>query len=145
VRAARALGAQGVWLGTRFLCTPEAGAHEEYKCRLLEARAADTVYTTLFDGGWPDAPHRVLRNSTVDRWQKAGCPPSGGRPGEGEVIGAFPDGRPIRRYDMPSPMTGASGEIEAFALYAGQSVGLVHRMQTAAEVVHELAQAFETA
>ncbi|MGH8630422.1 MAG: nitronate monooxygenase, partial [Burkholderiales bacterium] len=31
VRAARALGAQGVWLGTRFLCTPEAGAHDEYK------------------------------------------------------------------------------------------------------------------
>ncbi|MGH8630610.1 MAG: hypothetical protein ACREU7_07580, partial [Burkholderiales bacterium] len=75
----------------------------------------------------------------------AGRPPSGRRPGEGEVIGAYPDGRPIRRYDVPSPMAGASGEIEAFALYAGQSVGLIQRMQTVAEIVHDLARGFDRA
>jgi nitronate monooxygenase len=142
VRAALALGAQGVWLGTRFLATVESGAHDDFKQRLVAARASDTVYTTLFDQGWPDAPHRALRNSTVRMWEAAGCPASGKRPHEGEVVGAFPNGDPIRRYGVPAPMQGASGEIEAFALYAGQSVGLIRNLPPVASVMQELAQAF---
>ena len=68
--------------------------------------------------------------------------PSGNRPREGEVIGAFPDGQPIKRYDVPAPMKGATGEIEAFALYAGQSVGLVKDIQSVAAVMAELSQGF---
>jgi len=142
VRAALALGAQGVWLGTRFLATVESGAHDDFKKHLLAARATDTVYTTLFDQGWPDAPHRALRNSTVRLWENAGCPPSGSRPREGEVIGAFPNGDPIPRYGVPAPMQGAGGEIEAFALYAGQSVGLIRDLPPVASVMAELAGAF---
>ena len=142
VRAALALGAQGVWLGTRFLATDESGAHDEFKKRLLTARATDTVYTTLFDQGWPDAPHRALRNSTIEVWEKAGCPLPGARPGEGDVIGSFPDGAPIPRYGVPAPMRGAAGEIEAFALYAGQSVGLIRDLRPVAAVIAELAPAF---
>ena len=142
VRAALALGAQGVWLGTRFLATVESGAHDDFKQRLLAARATDTVYTMLFDQGWPDAPHRALRNSTVRMWEDAGCPSTGKRPREGEIVGAFPNGDPIRRYGVPAPMQGASGEIEAFALYAGQSVGLIRDLPLAASVMHELAGAF---
>jgi nitronate monooxygenase len=142
VRAALALGAQGVWVGTRFLATRESGAHDEFKHLLVAAAATETEYTSLFDGGWPDAPHRSLRNSTIERWERAGRPPSGNRPGEGEVIGAFPDGRPIKRYDVPAPMQGATGEIEAFALYAGQSVGLVREIRPVAEVFADLAAGF---
>jgi len=142
IRAALALGAQGVWLGTRFLATVESGAHDDFKARLVSARATDTVYTTLFDQGWPDAPHRALRNSTVEMWENAGCPPSGTRPLEGEVIGAFPGGDPIPRYGVPAPMQGATGEIEAFALYAGQSVGLIRDLPPVASVMAELVQAF---
>lgn len=145
VRAALALGAEGVWVGTRFLATHESGAHDDFKKLLVSAAAADTEYTSLFDGGWPDAPHRSLRNSTLEMWERAGRPPSGSRPGEGQVIGAFPDGRPIRRYDVPAPMKGATGEIEAFALYAGQSVGLVHEIQPVAAVMAELARGFTPA
>ena len=96
----------------------------------------------LFDQGWPDAPHRALRNSTVRMWEDAGCPSTGKRPREGEIVGAFPNGDPIRRYGVPAPMQGASGEIEAFALYAGQSVGLIRDLPLAASVMHELAGAF---
>ena len=142
VRAALALGAQGVWLGTRFLATVESGAHDDFKQRLLSARATDTVFTMLFDQGWPDAPHRALRNSTVRMWEKAGCPAAGKRPGEGEIIGAFPNGDPIPRYGVPAPMQGATGEIEAFALYAGQSVGLIRDLPPVASVMQELAAAF---
>ena len=142
VRAALALGAQGVWLGTRFLATVESGAHDDFKKRLVTARASDTVYTMLFDQGWPDAPHRALRNSTVRMWENAGCPATGKRPREGEIVGAFPNGDPIRRYGVPAPMQGASGEIEAFALYAGQSVGLIRDLPPVASVMAELAEAF---
>jgi len=143
VKAALALGAQGVWVGTRFLATHESGAHDAFKDLMVAAAATDTEYTTLFDGGWPNAPHRSIRNSTFRRWDQAGRPPAGSRPGEGEVIGAFPDGRPIRRYDVPAPMQGATGEIEAFALYAGQSVGLVRKIQSVADVFAELAAGFK--
>jgi NAD(P)H-dependent flavin oxidoreductase YrpB (nitropropane dioxygenase family) len=142
VRAALALGAEGVWVGTRFLATHESGAHDDFKRRLVDSAATDTVYSSLFDGGWPDAPHRSLRNSTIAMWEQAGRPASGKRPREGEVIGAFPDGRPIRRYDVPAPMRGATGDVEAFALYAGQSVGLVRHIQPVAAVMAELSRGF---
>jgi nitronate monooxygenase len=143
VRAALALGAEGVWVGTRFLATQESGAHDGFKTLLVAAGATDTVYSTVFDGGWPDAPTRALRNSTLRAWEAAGCPPPGARPGEGDVLGAMADGRTIRRYDVPAPMQGATGEIEAFALYAGQSVGLVREILPVSAVMAELARPFQ--
>ena len=81
--AVLALGASAAWVGTRFLASEEAEIHPDYQQRLLEASEDDTVHLeNLFDVGWRDAPHRVLRNSTVDAWEVAGCPPSGERPGE---------------------------------------------------------------
>src|SRR5437868_15132378 len=70
IAAALALGAQGVWLGTRFLLAEEAPLHEEYRERLLAASGEDAVYAAeLFDVGWEHAPHRALRNSTRERWE----------------------------------------------------------------------------
>ena len=85
--AALALGAEAVWIGTRFVSATEADAHPLYRERLLAADADDTVYSTLFDGGWPDAPARTLRNPTIEAWEAAGRPAPGARPGEGDVIG----------------------------------------------------------
>jgi nitronate monooxygenase len=136
--AALALGAAGVWLGTRFLASEEAGAHPFYKEMLLQAKETDTFYSCLFDMVWPNAPHRALRNSTFNNWEAAGRPPSGQRPGEGDVIAHWADGRPIVRYGT-IPYPGITGEIEAMALYAGQSVGLVKSIQPAGEIVRELA------
>jgi len=93
--------------------------------RLLQARETDTVYTGLFDGGWPAAPHRALRNSTITQWEVAGYPPSGQRPGEGEVLGYSEEGHPIERYRSLTPLVGTTGKVEAMSLYARQSVGLV--------------------
>jgi nitronate monooxygenase len=42
-----------------------------YKAAPAAATGGDTVLTDLFDVGWP-APHRVLRNSTYERWEAAG-------------------------------------------------------------------------
>ena len=138
VRAAVAGGADGVWVGTRFVASSESSAHPDYKRRILEATARDTVLTDLFDIGWPDAPHRVLRNSTVRDWEAAGRPSSGQRPGEGESIARHRDGRPITRYEDVPPIEGMTGDVEALAHYAGHSVERIDRVLPAAEIVHRL-------
>jgi nitronate monooxygenase len=50
VLAAQALGADLAYLGTRFIATEEANASEAYKSMLIESRAEDIVYTSLFSG-----------------------------------------------------------------------------------------------
>ena len=139
VAAALALGADGVWVGTRFLLAEETPIHPLYRELLLGADATDTLYSSVFDGGWPDAPHRTLRNSTLEAWQRAGSAASGSRPGEGEVVARRPDGSELRRYASALPLAGMEGEIEALSLWAGQSVGLVRDVRPAAEIVAELA------
>lgn len=139
--AALALGAQGVSLGSRFLATPEARVGEAYKQKLVEARAEDTVYTSLFDVGWENAAHRVLRNTETMEWERAGSPAPGARPGEGSVIGRaelFGVSVTFPRYAVTPPIVGFEGELQRTALYAGESVRLINDIRPAAEVVAEL-------
>jgi len=136
--AALALGAAGVWIGTRFLAASEASIHPEYRRRLIEAAETATVHTQLFDGGWPDAPHRVLRNSTYEAWEKAGRPAPGHRPGEGETLAEGGFG-PTPRYAATTPGPATRGDIEALSLWSGQGVAQLRREQPAAEIVREIA------
>jgi len=139
VAAVMALGAQAAWLGTRFLLAEEMPVHDEYRRLLIEAAETDSHwYPDLFAVGWPNAPHRVLRNSTAKVWEDAGRPPLGSRPGEGEVIAHFADGEAIVRYETAAPMVGTTGDVEALSLWAGQSVALARERQTSAEIVAEL-------
>jgi nitronate monooxygenase len=140
VASSLALGAAGVWIGTRFLASEEAQIHPAYRNALLKANETDPVYTTLFDGGWPNAPHRVLKNSTFMNWRAAGCPPAGQRPREGEVAALLEGGKPSLYYDDAIPFPGLIGDAEAMALYAGQSVGLVSDVKPAATIVREIAE-----
>ena len=133
------LGASAGWLGTRFVMSAEAAALPAYRDRLAAADATSTVHSSVFDGGWPDAPHRTLRNSTIEMWEAAGRPPVGERPGEGETIGSWSDGKLIQRYGSDAPRLGATGDVEAMSMYAGQSVGLVHDVRPAGEIVRQLA------
>jgi nitronate monooxygenase len=139
VAAVLALGAQGAWVGTRFLMAAEAPVHERYRERLINADETDAVwFADLFDGGWPSAPHRALRNATVDDWEAAGRPEAGSRPGEGDQVATRPDGSGIPRYASSTPVEGLDGDIDAMSLWAGQSVALAQRVQPAAEIVAEL-------
>jgi NAD(P)H-dependent flavin oxidoreductase YrpB (nitropropane dioxygenase family) len=139
--AVLALGAVGAFIGTRFLASEEALAHPHYRQRVLGGTAGDTVYTTLFDANWPDAPARALRNSTIAAWESAGRPPSGKRPGEGETLVATDAyGFTVVRYESATARNDHEGDIEAFPLWAGQGVGLVKRIQPASEIVREIAE-----
>ena len=139
VAAVFALGAQAAWLGTRFLLAQEMPVHEEYRRRLADAVETDAQwYPDLYEVGWPDAPHRALRNSTAEAWEAAGRPPLERRPGVGEVIAHFASGEAILRYEPGAPLAGTTGAIEALSLWAGQSVALARQTQSAAEIVAEL-------
>lgn len=137
--AALALGADGGWFGTRFLATEEANIADGYRDRVTAADETDTIRTELFDIGWPDQPHRVLRNSTVADWEDAGRPDPGDRPREGETVASTPSGTDIPRYSEDLPVDGTTGDVEAMAQYAGQSVGAVDDVRPAAEVVEDIA------
>lgn len=139
IAAALTLGAAGVWLGTRFLLTEEACVHRLYRQRVIDAEATDTVYSTLFDEGWPNVPHRVIENDTVAEW-KAAEQPSTDRPGEGDIVAKTDDGAPVRRYEDSLAIPDMSGDVEELPLYAGQSVGLTHEQQPANELVKTLAE-----
>jgi nitronate monooxygenase len=139
VAAVLALGAQAACVGTRFLMAEEMTIHDEYRRRLEAAAETDALlYPNLYEVGWPDAPHRALRNSTAQAWEAAGRPQLLQRPGAGDVIAHFASGEAIVRYEPAPPMAGTTGDIEALSMWAGQSVALAHRPQPAAEIVAEL-------
>jgi NAD(P)H-dependent flavin oxidoreductase YrpB (nitropropane dioxygenase family) len=140
------LGAQGVSLGTRFVASEESGAHPEYKRRIVESVAKDTVYTyDLYDISWPGAPTRTLRNRTFDEWDAAGRPPPGHRPGEGMPVGIMrlPSGETFElpRYSgAGSPLVGFEGDLDYPAMWAGESVEVVNDVRPAGEIVRRLAR-----
>jgi len=129
--AVLAAGADGVRVGTRFLAVEEAEAHPDYLQALIAAEAQDTVYTEAFSTGWK-APHRVLR-SAVDAAEAF----------QGEVVGTMADTwngerYQLRRFECSALHKSASGTIAAMAHLAGESVGGLKKMQTDAEIIHEL-------
>jgi nitronate monooxygenase len=145
---ALAVGAQGVSLGTRFVASEEAYVHEHYKRRVVETSAQDTFFGELFDVGWPGAPHRALRNKTVEEWEAAGSPTSGERPGEGELIGirhsSWAD-RPWHRYEGGMLIPDFDGDPEYPPLWAGESVDAVREVKPAADIVRDLVRETEEA
>jgi nitronate monooxygenase len=140
---ALSLGAQGVSLGTRFVASDEANVHPEWKRRIVASTAVDTVYTEdLYDVGWPNAPHRTLRNRNFEEWVAAGRPPSGSRPGEGTIIGRKQtySGDVIEWPRYASGMTTPEfdGDLDYAPLWAGESCSVVNDVKPAREIVLEL-------
>ena len=119
--AALTAGADAARVGTRFMAAEESGAHPGYVDALIAASAGDTVVTTAFGEGWPDAPHRVLRSAVA----------------AGEARGDAQSWSPLW------PSATWTEPVASSALYAGQSVGAVRARQPAAEIVAELVEEAE--
>lgn len=132
--AALSLGAQAIHCGTAFLATSESFAHAFHKNRVIAATAEETVYTDAFALNWPPAsPVRVIANSVT---KALGT----------DLMGHHPDGIPrepiaedagraLMKFSTDSPLRSTSGDLEAMALFAGQSVSLIDTLPTAAERV----------
>ena len=65
IAAGLMLGAQGAWIGTRFIATEEATAHENHKHGILKADENGTVVSRCYTG----KPSRVLSNEFTMRWR----------------------------------------------------------------------------
>lgn len=139
VEQVRELGADIAALGTRFVVAQESNAHSSYQQAIVAAKAADTALTCCFDGGWEYSTSRVLRNSTLQRWEAAGSPARGARPGESDVVATTQTGWEIPRYHIASPAEGTTGELEQLAMYAGAGVGNIDSVATVAEILESLA------
>ena len=138
MRQALLSGASGVVIGTRFVATRESLAHDDYKQAIVRATAKDTALTLCFQDGWV-ALHRCIRNSTLVRWEAAGCPDPGKRPGEGEVLASRSDGRKVLRYGIGGGSNqDAIGTITDTPLMAGTSVEAVRDVPPAGSLVARL-------
>jgi enoyl-[acyl-carrier protein] reductase II len=125
--AALALGADGVWVGTRFIATPEARTIPGYQDRLLESREDGTVISRAFSG----KTMRVIKNETTDRYE---AEPSLLRGFPDQLMTSLSDGTFHLGGDLTTP--GVDPRREGYP--AGQAVGGIFDIIPAGEVVSRM-------
>ncbi|HJV44536.1 MAG TPA: nitronate monooxygenase [Bacillota bacterium] len=123
IAAAMLLGADGVQLGTRFIATQECEAHPDYKQLLVEASDDATVVIERSIG----RVTRVLKGPFVDKILEI----EKTRPTIEELL-------PYIRGNN-NKIAAIDGHLQEGWLNCGQSVGLIHEIDSAAEVVRKLA------
>lgn len=120
--AAFALGAVGVWMGTRFIATEQARAHENYKRRICEIDEDGTTVTRCHSG----KPNRMIRNEFTQSWV--------GREAE---IKPYP--RQMIEVGNPASQLGRiEGDVVNGVLPSGQGAGGIHQIEDAAVIVEEV-------
>jgi enoyl-[acyl-carrier protein] reductase II len=128
VAAMLALGAEAVQLGTRFIATPEASVHENYKRAVLAAEVHETALV-----GRGGLPIRQLKNAFSTKYEAAER--AGASAAELEAI-----------FKSSSLKQAAlEGDVEWGKVEAGQSAGLVNEMLPAAELMRRLVREAEEA
>jgi nitronate monooxygenase len=122
VLAARAMGADLAYLGTRFIATPEANAAEDYKKMLIDSAAEDIVYSSLFTG----VNGNYLRGSLI----RAGFDPDHLAEGDKKALNFG---------------SGASPKAWKDIWGAGQSVSGIHRVESVAALIDTMAAEYRAA
>jgi enoyl-[acyl-carrier protein] reductase II len=132
--AALALGADGVWIGTRFIATPEAHAVSGYREAIVAAHGEDTVITRAYTG----KTLRAIRNRYTQHFED-----------HPEELQPFPDqigrsmGEGAMHLGAPPDAAGVDPEKECFA--AGQGIGGIGEVTPAGELVHRIVEEAERA
>ena len=127
IAAALMLGADGVWLGTRFLATPESGFPPAKKERVLAAGIGDTVLTEVHDiadrVAWPAGTYgRSVRNAFSDRWH-----------GREDDLRAW-----IESHADVHAAHQQTHDPDETSVYAGEASGLIAELVPAGELVRRL-------
>ena len=133
--------ARAVSLGTRFAASTEARASNTYKESLVASSSKDTVLTSLYNVGWRDAKHRVIRTKSYEDWVLQGSPASGSREDEGMRIGKIKIGSEevdIPKYSVYPPILGFEGDERELPFYAGQSVQGIQKIESIGKIVEQL-------
>jgi enoyl-[acyl-carrier protein] reductase II len=127
--AALSLGAAGVWIGTRFIATPEARALPGYRETILDTREDGTVISRAFSG----KTMRVLRNDTTDRYD---ADPSLLKKFPDQLAVAFSDGTFHLGGDEHT--SGIDPRREGYP--AGQAVGAITSIVPAGDIVRSIVE-----
>jgi len=122
--AALALGAVGVWVGTRFIATPEARGLPGFKERILESREDGTTISKAFSG----KTMRVIKNETSERYEKD---PSLLSPFPEQLFTSFRDGT----FHLGGGEDTENVDPLREGYPAGQAVGAIDRLIPAGEIV----------
>jgi enoyl-[acyl-carrier protein] reductase II len=131
------MGAAGVQLGTRFVCAHESIAHPRFKQAFIRAAARDAVPSAQLDSRFPVIPVRALVNPASERFRET----------QRQIIERFSRGELSQKeaqLEIEHFWAGAlrraviDGDVENGSLMAGQSVGLVTREQSTADILAEL-------
>jgi nitronate monooxygenase len=124
VLAAQAMGADLAYIGSPFIATQEANAQSDYKQGIVDGRADDIVYSSLFTG----VHGNYLRQSI----ERAGLDPAN-----------LPEGD-IKTMDFGSG-EGSKAKAWRDIWGSGQGIGAIHSVQPAGDYVERLTSEYETA
>jgi enoyl-[acyl-carrier protein] reductase II len=122
VRAALALGAGGVSVGTRFLASVESDAHDRYKQAVVDAGEGATIVSRACTG----KPSRALRNRFTESWE-----------GRDEEIAPYPQQAIAEVWRGRAGSV--DGDLDEGFLPMGQGAALVEEVLAAGEIVDRLA------
>jgi enoyl-[acyl-carrier protein] reductase II len=126
--AALALGADGVWLGTRFIATVEGHGHDNYKRRIVELDDEGTVISRGSSG----KPCRLIRNNFTREWEKRAA----------EIL-PFPI--QFERVGKPAAIRAREeGDVENGGAACGQSSALIREIRPVRDVVGAIVSQAET-
>ncbi len=128
ILAARAMGADFAYIGTRFIASTEARAQQAYKDMLTQSQASDIVYTPYFTG----IPGNYLRTSIA----QAGLDPDG-------LIRPDPDSQAgLESVTAPSS---AQSKPWRDIWSAGQGVGSIEAIEPMSAIVNRLRKEYRQA
>ena len=131
------LGAAGCQIGTRFVCSKESIAHQNFKDIFLKSEARNAQVSVRIDDRFPVIPVRAIENNATKMFAT-----------EQKKMVDLIDKKQISLKDAQLAIehfwSGSlknavlNGDIENGSLMAGQSVSLVKKIQTVEEIFHEL-------
>ena len=137
------MGAAGIQMGTRFVMAEECIAHPKFKETFRKAKAKDAIATPQFDSRLPVIPVRALKNEGSIEFSKLQL----------ELLNKLDENLMDRleaQYKVEEFWVGAlrraviDGDIAKGSLMAGQSVGLVDKVQPLNEIIEEIVSDAET-
>ena len=131
------MGASGAQLGTRFVVAEECIAHERFKKAFISAKARDAITSVQIDSSFPVIPVRALKNEGTERFMAT----------QQDVISRFKSGEVSQdegQMQIEHFWGGAlrravvDGDVDTGSVMAGQSVGMVKKIEPTADIIREL-------
>ncbi len=132
--AALTMGADGIWVGTRFIATPEAHTVDGYKDRILAMAEDDTTVTRAYTG----KTCRVARNGYTDAFEASGAQPE---PFPMQFVKSMNDG--ANHLGAEGSPAGLDPDKEFWPV--GQGAGGIHELIPAGELVERFVTEAERA